>query len=303
MSFEHSSPSLTLRPKAPTSVLEPLSLVDDTIFKLLYAGNETNLRVFLSTRTPLDSNDNLSSLYRHVKDSGEPGPSIQYDNIPYSLSAMRKFLQDSVQGKQLLSYFAKLLRVQGGFMVKTAEMLAFDVYVKMVRALHINQNDKKLREHIINIVPEARYTITAYTAQEKEVFEFYAGMTRQHLQDAAAIATTELVQFKTSKEFPRRYRQLIKAHEVHESKLAEVRHRVAKKRGDRKAKIANARARNEAGQVRQMGMSGLTPHTAHVEQSVVGYVAQTANEFFPHFGEEEEANSEDPMLEPFPTAF
>ncbi|ETI20501.1 hypothetical protein G647_08538 [Cladophialophora carrionii CBS 160.54] len=295
MSFSSSSPSLPLRQRVPLTPAKPSSLVDDPIFNLLYAGNETTLRHFLVDCHPLTRNDNLANVYRYVKARGEPGPRVQYDHLPYSLSAMRNFLLGSSQGKQLLSFFKGVLQTQGGYIVTTAEMVAFDIFVKMTEALFIHCNDRQLREHVISIVPEAQYTMPTYTGHERQFFNMYAATMRQQLCDANAAATRNLLELKNSREFARRHRQLLKANELHESKLSEIRRRAAKRKAEHKARAQRARARNDAALNRQMGMAGLTSHTPHVERSVVEYVQDTTGELFPRF-DDGEANSEELLV-------
>ncbi|EXJ54406.1 hypothetical protein A1O7_09745 [Cladophialophora yegresii CBS 114405] len=302
MSFSNISPSLPLRQRVPDAPAKPSSLVDDPVFNLLYAGNETTLRQFLENPTPLTRDDNLANVYRYVKAKGEPGPRVQYDHLPYSLSAMRNFLQGSSHGKQLLSFFKGVLQTQGGYIVTAAEMAAFEIFVKMTEALFIHRNDNRLREHVISVVPEAQYTMPTYTGHERQFFHMYSTNMLQQLRDANATATRNLLDLKNSKEFARKHRQLLKANELHESKLSEIRRRAAKRKAEHKAKLQRARARNDATLNRQMGMAGLTSHTPHVERSVVEYVQDTTGEFFPRF-DDGEANGEELMLDSLGLSF
>jgi hypothetical protein len=298
MSFINSTPSLPLRQRVLPTAAKPSSLVDDPIFNLLYAGNETALRHFLQQWTPFTREDNLDNVYRYVKARGEPGPRVQYDRIPYCLSAMRNFLQGSSHGKQLLSFFKGVLQIQGGFIVTTAEMVAFEIFVKMTEALLIYRNDNRLHEHVLSIVPEAQDFMPTYTVDDRQFFDMYAANMREQLRDANATAIGNLLELKNSKEFARKHRQLLKANELHESKLSDIRRRAAKRKAEHKARLQRARARNDAGLNRQMGMAGLTAHTPHVERSVVEYVQDTSDEFFPRF-DTREANSEELLVSDF----
>ena len=115
---------------------------------------KSHLRHFLDSHDAL-SRDNLSSLFEYVKHKGEPGPRVNYENIAYSLTAMRNFLGESGRGKLLVSYFRAVLRDHGGYIVTTAEVLAYEIVVNMIQALFVFNNDQQLYNHICTIFPEA----------------------------------------------------------------------------------------------------------------------------------------------------
>ena len=293
MSFMNISPGLSLRQKALPALPKTLSLTDDPIFKNLYADNEATLRHFLETQDALHRDD-LKDLFRFVEANGEPGVSVQYANIPVLLTAMKTFLGSSKDGQKLSTYFRGVLYTRGRYVVTTAELMAFDIVVKMTQALFVFDNDKQLYNHICMVIPEAPLLINRYTGHQLKFFDEFATENRKRLFDANADAITKLVALKTSKEFYRKLSQLYKAHEIHEAKLTDIRKRDALRKAERKLRAQATRARNEAGLPRQMGMHGLTPLTPQVGQVVVDYVEEVSEEFFPR--EDDQAWSEEHMV-------
>jgi hypothetical protein len=246
----------------------------------------------------LPPRENLLKLFDYVKTLEEPGVAFAYDVLPISLGAMRIFLIESPAGKQLLSYYKNLLQVQGKYIVTRSEELAFDLVVKMTRSFFTRQDDPQLTDHILAILPEAAETIVPYTENERRFFEIWASGVKERLKEKCAKATSELVTLKSSEEFSRKHRQLLKAHEVHEAKLAEFRRRDAYRKNEREAKLRSIRGRNNQTIRRQMGMNGMTSHTPHVEQSVVDYVQETSNDFFPHADNEDVGTEEQMVRDP-----
>ena len=292
-------PNLPLRQRGRTSTLapgapqKPKSLIHDSVFKAIYADNEKALTHFLTTKEALARGE-LGNLFNLVKKRGEPGPIVEYDNIPLLLSAMRNFLKGTVHGEKLVSYFREVVRIRGCYVVTTAEMLAYEIVYKMIKALFIFGNDQELWTHICKVVSEAPNLCSPYTPNEVAYFKMMATFKRQELEDANIAAVTQLVSLLQNKEFDRKHNQLIKANELHEFKLREIRKRMAKSKADHKAKVQAIRARNNAGLRRQMGMNGLTELNPHVSNAVVDYVEELSAEYFPH--EDENVFSEEHLV-------
>jgi hypothetical protein len=291
--FIDSSPGLPIRQRTspgssppafiplPAPSAAPTSLIEDPVFKVLYADNPTNLRHFLETQAALERAD-LKDLFKYVESRGEPGARIQYANIPWMMKAMRPFLDTSGQGAKIIKYYREVLRIRGNYILTTAEMLAYEIVVKMTQALFIYGNDKQLRSHICRVVPEAQLLIRRYNEYEISFFNLSFNTQRLAHQHANAVAIRDLLNLKESEDFSRKHRQLLKANETHETKLRELRQRSAKRKAERKAKLQALRERNDAGLHRQMGMSGLTPLTLPVAEAVVDFVEGISTEYFPH---------------------
>ncbi len=83
-------------------------------------------------------------------------------------------------------------------MITSAEVLAFEVHYKMHRILFASQNDQRLREHIINLIPGAQQFMKVYPAEYHQFFEDHATNAREKLYEANNAASTELYEMKVS---------------------------------------------------------------------------------------------------------
>ena len=272
------------------------SLVDDPIFVMLYANNLANLRHVINNKTPLPRKAVLENakLVEYVQ-SQEPGPAVQYENIRPALSAVRSFLVTSHQGKQLLSFFKKVLQVQGLYITTSAEVLAFEIFVKLYHSYFIAHNDQKLIDHVQKIVPEARYVSFTCTNADLTYFDMFVATERPRFHGACSTANDNILKMKCSKEFLYMHGRLLTTIEMHEAQLKKARDREIRRIAERRARAQAAFIQNGYGLNRQMGTAGLTAHTQHVEDSVVEFTRETRYEFFPSEGNGE-VYSEEPTF-------
>ncbi|OQU98308.1 hypothetical protein CLAIMM_04113 [Cladophialophora immunda] len=170
----------------------------------------------------------------------------------------------------------------------TAQLVSFELYVKLTYALFISRDDKKLLDHFIKVIPGALSKVANYSNVDRASFDTLLNLEKNRLQEASFSAADSLFNFKVSKEFYHTHGKLLTAIEVHEAKLEELRERAARRKAERQARIQAAYTRNSATLNRQMGMAGMTPHHPQVEASVCQYTKEIRNEFF-SFNEDTDA--------------
>ncbi|EXJ69463.1 uncharacterized protein A1O5_07499 [Cladophialophora psammophila CBS 110553] len=285
-----STTTLTL----PLRTAPPKSVTLDPYFTLLYEDNKKALKHFLDNKVPLPVNDILATprLVEYLL-SKEPGPKVQYENLRPALTAIRSFLLSSPGGKKLLAFYKHLLKVQGRWLMTTAELIGFELYIKLTHALFISRDDKKLLAHFVKVIPGAVSKVANYTDIDRATFDALLNLEKNRLQEASTTATDNLFNFKVSKEFYHTHGKLLTAIEIHEAKLEELRERAARRKAERQARIRAAYAANAVTFSRQMGMAGMIPYHPQVEASVCQYAKEICEEFFSFNGEPE---TEEPVV-------
>ncbi|EXJ83085.1 hypothetical protein A1O1_06703 [Capronia coronata CBS 617.96] len=269
----------------PVRIATPPSLILDPIFSLLYEDNEASLTHFITNKSPLPLGGVIND--PAVMDyllSREPGPKVEYKNLRPALAVLRPFLSVSLYGKKLMAFYKQLLQLQGRWAIAAAEMVTFDVYVKFYITLFIDHSDKKLADHVFKVVPGAAYSIATYTAGSREQFNLMVKAEKERLIKNTRAAAAKLFDFKVSKDFFQQHGKLVAAIEHSEKKLKDCREKTIRRKREaahrRAAMVAAAQERNEAALHRQMGMSGLTAHVPHVEDSVVDWTEEITKECF-----------------------
>lgn len=259
---------------SPTLTLDP-------IFSLLYEDNEKNLKHLIDNKAPLPLHDVVhNSEFMEYLLNKEPGPKVEYANLRPALTAMRAFLIMSPHGKKLLAFYKHLLQLQGRWAVAVAEMLTFNIYLKLTQVLYIDRDDKKLMAHIIKLVPDAAFKIATYTTGDRRQFSMMVKSEKDRLLKETRAAAENLFNLKVSNDFWNQHGKLVAAIEHSEKKLQESRERHARRKHERLQRVLAAQARNEATLSRQMGMAGMTPHLPHVENSVCEYTRELREDYF-----------------------
>ena len=264
----------------------PSSLVVEPAFTLLYEDNHQALKHLIDNKTPLPlqnvvQNPNFMSFILEK----ERGPKLEYDNLRPVLSAMRPWMLASTNGQKLMDFYRTLLRLQGKWAVAAAEMITFDIYVKLIQVLYIDRDDDKLLTHIHKHFPNAQNKIASFTISDRQQFNVLITTEKDRLAKQTWTAADALFSFKTSDHFLTQHSKLVATIEYYEKKLKELRDKTARRRREHIAKRMAARSLNEATVNRQMGMSGMVPHAPYVERSVEEYVNEMRERYFNFNGE------------------
>jgi hypothetical protein len=210
----------------------------------------------------------------------EPGPKLEYQNLRPALTALRGFLMVSPNGQKLMAFYKQLLQLQGRWAMAAAEMLAFDTYIKMVHVLFVDRDDPTLVAHMTKVVPIAAYKIAANSIPTRAHFDQILQAEKDRLHQATRAAAERLFDFKVSKDFWNQHGKLVTAIEHCEKKLKELREKTVRRKCEREEARRLAYERNEAMRHRQMGMAGMTPHSAQVERAVVQWVRESKEDYF-----------------------
>ncbi|OAP55283.1 hypothetical protein AYL99_10256 [Fonsecaea erecta] len=283
---EPNTSSTTTTFTLPLRAAPAKSLTLDPYFTLLYEDNKTALHHFLHDKAPLPVKDILATprFVEYVL-SKEPGPKVQYENLRPALTAIRSFLLSSSGGKRLLAFYKHLLQIQGRWLIATAELVGFELYVKLTHALFISRDDKKLLAHFVEVIPDTVSKVADYSTLDKASFDSLFASEKSRLQEACFTATDGLFDFKVSRAFYHSHGKLLTAIEIHEAKLQELRERAERRRAERQARIQAAYARNSATVYRQMGMGARLTHTPHADASICEYTKRIFDEFLSFGGE------------------
>ncbi|OAG37078.1 hypothetical protein AYO21_08726 [Fonsecaea monophora] len=274
-------PSTTSTLTLPLRTAPSKSVTLDPYFTLLYEDNKRSLQHFLDNKAPLPGKIVLATpRFVEYLLSKEPGPKVQYENLRPALSAIRSFLVSSPGGKKLLAFYKHLLQLQGRWLMATAELVSFELYIKLTHNLFISRDDKKLMAHCIKVIPDALSKVANYSNVDRATFDTILNLEKNRLQEASSTAADILFNFKVSKDFYLTHGRLLTAIEVHEAKLEELRVRAARRKAERQARIQAAYARNSSPFSQQIGMVGMTPVHPHVEASISQYAQAIRDEFF-----------------------
>lgn len=267
----------------PVRVATPPSLTLDPIFSLLYEDNEASLTHFINNKAPLPlvgvTNDPTVMDYLLTK---EPGPKVEYKNLRPALAALRPFLAANANGKKLMLFYKTLLQLQGRWAIAAAEMVTFDLYVKLYQSLFIDRDDKKLVDHIVKVIPDAAYKLATHTGGTREQFQKMIKSEKERLVTNTRAAAEKLFDFKVAKDFYIYHGKLVAAIEHSEKKLKACREKLIRRKREaaerRAAAIAAAQEHNEAFHDSQMGMAGAIPIEPHVESRLNDWTKQMAKE-------------------------
>lgn len=273
--------SSTMTFTLPLRAMAPSSLTLDPVFSLLYEDNEKGLTRLLDNKSPLLRAEILRNKpFMEYLMTKEPGPKVEYQNLRPALTALRSFLIVSPQGKKLLEFYRHLLQLQGHWAIATAEMLAFDMYVKITQSVYIDRADDKLMSHITKLVPTAAEKLAKHGAFDHGQFDMILVEERARLGEASRDAAEKLFNLKVSQDFWGQHGKLVAAIEHSEKKLQEIREKTLRRKREHEARRRAAYASNEALRDRQMGMAGMTPHSPQVERAVVGWVKDVKDDYF-----------------------
>ncbi|EHY53351.1 hypothetical protein HRR83_003561 [Exophiala dermatitidis] len=269
----------------PVRVAAPRTLCLDPIFSLLYEDNEASLTHFLKNQAPLPIKGIINN--PTVMDyllSREAGPKVEYKNLRPALAALRPFLSRSANGKTLLAFYRKLLQLQGRWVIAAAEMVTFDMYTKLYQALFIDRNDQRLLDHIVKVVPNAAQIIATKTTCTAEQFALMVQDEKERLAKDTRAAAEKLFDYKVTNEFFQQHGKLLASIEICEKQFKAARARLNRRRQEamdrRAAGLVTAYERNIATLPRQMGMAGMTPSTAEMEQSVIEWAQKAGRMCF-----------------------
>ena len=261
------------------------SVVDDPIFGMLFENNLANLIYVINNKTPLPR-ETLLRVTKLVEDcqSKEPGPLVQYANIRPALSAVRRYLVGSHAGKQLLAFFKKVLQTQGLYIAAATEVLGFEIFVRIYQGYFLGPTDQKLLEYVHKVFPEALLEKPTYTEIDCQWFDMWVSTERPRLHGAFRTAFNNVLKMKYSKEFAHMHSKLLSAIDLHEQQLMKARKKETERMAARQAKAGAVFIQNNTTLNRQMGTSGLTAHNQHTERSVMEFVRDSRDDFFPADG-------------------